>query len=80
MQRRGQRSHFGLRIQRIAQADRARQGDEALEETLGDALMEDQPRTGDAGLALVVEDRPGGAVERRIQVGVVEHDVRALAA
>jgi hypothetical protein len=34
----------------------------------GDALMHDQPRDRDARLALVVEDRPGGASDRGIVI------------
>ena len=40
----------------------------------------EQPRAGDAGLALVEEDPAERAARGRIQVGVGEHDVRALAA
>ncbi len=36
-----------------------------LEELVGDRLVQDQPRAGDAGLALVVEDRERRAVDRR---------------
>ncbi len=43
-------------------------------------FVEDQPRAGDARLALVVEDGERGAVDGRLDVGVGEHDVGALAA
>jgi hypothetical protein len=42
--------------------------------------VQEQPRAGDAGLALVVEDGEGAALDGRGQVGVVEDDVGALAA
>ena len=64
MLRAGQRPHLGGGIERIAEADRLRQSDETVEELVGDPLLQDQPRAGDAGLALVVEDRPGAAVDR----------------
>ena len=78
--RRGERPHLGVGIERVAEPDRCGQRHEALEERVGDALVQDQPRAGDARLALVVEDRERGAVDRRVEVRVVEHDVRALAA
>src|SRR6202022_3053277 len=80
MRNRGQRPHLSLRIQRIAEFDRRRELQEAVEKFVGYAFVQQQARTGDAGLALVVEDRERAAVERRVQVGVVKHDVAALAA
>ena len=57
----------------------SRQLDEPRQELLGDRFVEHQSRSGDAGLTLVVEDREGGTVDRRRQIGVGEHDVGALA-
>ncbi|MNF74186.1 hypothetical protein D3C84_562130 [compost metagenome] len=42
--------------------------------------MQDQARAGNTSLALVVEDCPGCAVDRGVQVGVGEDNVGALAA
>mgnify|MGYP001598202477 CR=1 FL=1 len=42
--------------------------------------MQDQTRPRDAGLALIVKDRPRRAVDGRFKIGVLEHDVRALPA
>src|SRR6202034_3914332 len=67
-------------VEWIAEADRFGERDEALQEFIGDFLMKDQPGAGDAGLALIVENRPGGAAARRRNGGVGEDDVRALAA
>ncbi|MNT77179.1 hypothetical protein D3C72_2162620 [compost metagenome] len=77
---RGQRPHLGGRVGRIAHADRLRQRHEALEEGIGDVLMQQQARAGDAGLALVVEDGPGRARHGGIQVGIGKDDIGALAA
>lgn len=52
----------------------ARSG-EAFEELVGNALVQHQPAAGDAGLALVVEDRPRAAIDRCGEVGIVEDDV-----
>ena len=43
-------------------------------------LVQDQPRAGDAGLALIVEDGAGGAADRGGNVGVLEDDVGTFAA
>ena len=77
---RGQRPHLRRFGERIADPDRAGEREETVEEFIGDLLVQHQPRTRDASLALVVEDGEGGAVDRSDNVGVVEHDVRALAA
>jgi len=39
-----------------------------------------QPAAGGADLALVEEDRVGGAVDGQLQIGVVEQDIGRLAA
>ncbi len=80
MERRRQRAHLRVRIERIAEADRTGEGDEAFEELVGDRLVEDQPAAGDARLTLVVKDGERRAVDGGAEVGVVEHDVRTLAA
>ena len=79
--RRGrQRSHLRFRVQRVAQPDGFGQRQEPVEELVRDALVQQQTRTGDTGLSLVMEDREGAAVDRGGQEGVVEDDVGALAA
>ena len=54
--------------------------DEFVEELVGDFFLQQQARTGDAGLALIVEDGEGRTVDGGHERGIVEHDVRALAA
>ena len=54
--------------------------EDLVEELVGDALVQDETAAGDTRLPLVVEDRERRAVDRRREVGVVEHDVGALAA
>src|SRR2546430_2043977 len=49
-------------------------------QTAGNPLVRDQPAAGGADLPLVAERRPERALERGVEVGVVEHDVRRLAA
>src|SRR5438270_10348529 len=77
---RGERAHLGPLVERVAEPDRAGELEKAFEERVGDPLVEDEPRPGDAGLTLVVEDREGAAADRRPEIGVLEDDVGALAA
>src|SRR4030095_1906828 len=72
--------HSGAGWGGVPGAERARQRREAVEEGVGDLLVQDEPRAGDAGLALVVEDGPGRAVHRRGEMGTVEARVAPLAA
>ena len=65
---RRQRAHLGRRVERVAEADRLGERDEPCDEVVGDRLVEDQPRAGDARLALVVEDRERRAVDRGLDV------------
>ena len=57
-----------------------RQREKLFEERVGDLLVQQQARAGDAGLALVVEDGEGRAAHRGIERRIVEDDVGALAA
>ena len=52
----------------------------AVDESVVDALRHDQPRRGRAALAGGEERAVDGAFDRDLQVGVVEHDQRVLAA
>ena len=76
----GERTHLGLWIERIAHANRFGERQELLEERIGDLLLQQQPRSRDASLPLIVEDREGRAAHGGIERGVVEDDVGALAA
>ncbi len=80
MLQRGERTHLRIRVERIAHANRSRQRNKALQESVGNALVQNQTRASDTRLPLVVEDGPRGAVYCRIQVCIVENDIRALAA
>src|ERR1019366_4300946 len=80
MLRTRERAHFGRRIERVAEPDRTGQGNEAIEEFVGDLFVQEQARAGDAGLPLVVEDGPGRAVHRGGEIRAVKDDVSALAA
>ena len=53
---------------------------DAVDDFVEAILLDEQPRSGDAALAVVEEDRVGGAGDGRVGIGVVEHDVGALAA
>jgi len=50
------------------------------EQPLGDALVHEQPRPRAAHLPLVEPDRVDHALDHAVQVGVLEHDERALPA
>jgi hypothetical protein len=54
--------------------------DDLVDELVGDALLDDQPRPGGAHLAGVQEDRGQGVVEGGLAIGVGEDDVGVLAA
>ena len=79
MEGRGERPHLGVRIEGIADADAFGQRHEALGELGRDPLVKEEPRTGNTGLALIVEDGERRPVDRRRQVGIVEDDVGPLA-
>ncbi len=51
-----------------------------VDEPVVDAVLDDQPAAGRADLAAVQERRGQRVVDRGLEVGVGEHDVRALAA
>lgn len=65
--RHSHRQRLGLRLQ-------------AIDEGVVDGLLHEQARAGDAGLAGAFEDAAHDTGHRRIEIGVLEHDVRRLAA
>jgi len=75
-----QRADIVRFIQRRADAQVLHARLHLADEALVDRLLHQQARTGAADLALVEPDRIDQAFDRRIQVGVVEHDERRLAA
>ena len=64
----------------MADLDLAGLGDHALDDLVVDGLVREQARARRAALALVVEDRVGGAGDREIEIGIGEDDRRRLAA
>ena len=57
-----------------------RERDQLLEKLIVNALLHQQPRPGDARLAGRREDARDRAFHRVVDLGIVEHDVRRLAA
>ncbi len=80
MASRGEWAHLGGRVEWVAEPDGLGELDELPQEVAGDRLVEYQTRAGDAGLALVVEDRECGTVDGSLDVGIGEDDVGPLAA
>ena len=78
--RRDHRPHLGLEVERIADADLARLVDERAGEVVVDALVQEETSPGRAALAGIGVDREERAVDRLVDIGVREDDVRALAA
>src|SRR5579871_4756487 len=72
-------AHLCLSIERIAEPNRLGKRDEALEELVRDPLMKHEARTGDARLALIVEDSEGRTVDSGGEIRVIKHDVGAFA-
>ena len=76
----GQRAHLGGGLERVAEDDLARPRRDPLDQLVMDVLVDDQPRTGHAGLPGGREDAGDDAVRGRFEVGVPEDDLRGLAA
>ena len=77
---RDQRAHVGGGVGGRADGDPLGDVDQAGHHLVVDRPGHQQPAAGGADLALVEEDRVGGAVGGQLQVGVVEQDVGRLAA
>src|SRR5215472_15742735 len=75
-----QRPHVGGRLRRMPDLDLPRQFRHAGQELLVDALLHEQARGGAARLAGVAEHPEDGGAGCRLDVGVVEDQVRGLAA
>ena len=80
MDRRDDRAHLALRIEAVADANLLRALDEPLDETIVERAFENEPRSGRADLSRVGEDAEERVVDRRLEIGVGEDDVRRLAA
>ena len=68
------------RIQRIADHHAPRPLRERGDELVVGVLVDEDARAGVAHLALVLEDPPEAGLDRRLEVRVGEHDLRALPA
>ena len=64
----------------MAEPDPVRAPADLVDEPVVDRVLDDRAAAGRADLAGVGEGRGQGVVHRRLEVGVGEHDVRALAA
>src|SRR5205814_42176 len=76
----GDRTHLGLREQRVAQLDALRAPLEPLEKRVVNGLLHEGARAGDTGLPGRGEDARQYARFRLVEIRVGEHDVRALSA
>ena len=77
---RDERAHLALVVERVADLDRHGAADELADEAVVDGALDEQARAGRADLAGAGEDADEGAVDGRLEVGVGEDDVGALAA
>ena len=71
---------FGGVVVAVAEADPLRAAPDLLDEPVVDLVLDDRPAAGAADLAGVGEGRGQRVVDRGLEVGVGEDDVRALAA
>src|SRR3990167_7889164 len=76
----GHRTHLAAVILRVADADALGTGDQALDELVIDLVLYQQARAGYAALPGGCIDAGDRAVDRTVQVGVGEDDIRRLAA
>ena len=74
------RADVGVLVQRIADAQRAHAALQLRDDVLEDRLLHEQPRAGAAHVALVEVDPVDDPLDRLVERGVVEDDVRRLAA
>ena len=77
---RDERAHLGLGVERVAHLHAARLLGERVDEVVVDRLLDEDAGARLAALAGGVVDRPDRARDRRVEVGVREDEVRALAA
>ncbi|MNF69417.1 hypothetical protein D3C84_513000 [compost metagenome] len=76
----GHRAHLAAVILRVADTDALGPFDQALDEFVVDLVLHQQARAGHAALPRCGIDAGDRAVDRTVQVGVGEDDVRRLAA
>ena len=74
-----ERADLGVWLQWITDADAPATRDEALDERVCDASLQEDPRSGEALLAVVAVDPREGAVQGAPDIGRVEDDVGGFA-
>ena len=74
------RADVGVLVERVADAQRREAPLELLDQRLVDRLLHEQPRARAADVALVEVDAVDDPLDRLVERGVVEDDVRRLAA
>mgnify|MGYP003694013469 CR=1 FL=1 len=75
-----QRPDFGRGIEGMADLQRLHPRGELFDELFGDALLHQEPARRGAALAVERVDHEHDRIERAVEIGVVEHDHRVLAA
>ena len=75
-----QRPDFGRGIEGMPDLQRLDPRGELFDEFVGDALLDQQPARRGAALAIERVDHEHDGIERAVEIGVVEHDHRVLAA
>ncbi len=70
-----QRAHLAVRVEGIAEHDRAGAVGERRHQLILDRAVHEQPRAGDAGLARGGEDARHHPVAGGLERGVVEHEL-----
>ena len=70
----------GLALARVAGRDARRLGRELFGERVGHGIDDDDPLGRHADLALVHEGAKGRRLDRLVEIGVLQHDQRRLAA
>jgi len=73
-------AHVDRLVERIAEPKRLHARRQLRDEALVDALLDEEPRSGAADLALVQPDRVDHPFDRRVEIGIVEDDEGRLAA
>jgi hypothetical protein len=67
-------------VGRVAHFELLHALDERAHEALENGALDEEPRTAQANLALVLERGAHGAVQRLVEIAVIEHDRWVLAA
>src|SRR5579862_9300402 len=74
------RTHFHRLVEAVADLERLGARDQPLREFARNALLQQDAAGGCAALPSCAEGSPQCAIERKIEIGVVEDDLRVLAA